>query len=148
MRRCVLFPQASGQQILEQERVSDARGPLRGHGARRSTDVGCLVGVGSLREGPRCQAVCWAGHGAAFIAEAPSGSGSPAPGCWRALICWSLPLPPCEMSRSTSGEPCPPGLPARRLWWGRAGDFWHLRGGEVSCVPGRSVWWHFWTRTS
>ncbi|ERF56914.1 hypothetical protein H641_04891, partial [Cutibacterium granulosum DSM 20700] len=49
MWRCVLFLQTSGQQILEQERVSDARGSLRGHGARRSTDAGCSCWRGPLQ---------------------------------------------------------------------------------------------------
>lgn len=100
MWRCVLFPQTSGQQILEQERVSDARGS-RGHGARRSTDAGCSCWRDPCRQRSRCQAMCGDGHLAAFIAEALSGSGSPAPRRWGACSL-GIPLPPRGMSRSTN----------------------------------------------
>lgn len=62
---------------------------------------GVLVGVDPCRQRSRCQAMCWAGRLAAFIAEALSGSGSPAPRRWGACSL-GFPLPPRGMSRSTN----------------------------------------------
>ena len=76
---------------------------------------GVLVGVDPCRQRSRCQAMCWAGRLAAFIAEALSGSGSPAPRRWGACSL-GFPLPPRGMSRSTSGGPCPLGFPTKSLW--------------------------------
>ena len=79
---------------------------------------GVLVGVDPCRQRSRCQAMCWAGRLAAFIAQALSGPGSPAPRRWGAC---SLGIPPAttrneQVDQSTSGGPCPLGFPTKSLW--------------------------------
>ena len=113
MWRCVLFPQTSGQQILEQERVSDARGSLRGHGARRSTDAGCSCWRGPLQAEVTVpgDVLGWTPGG--VHRRGPVGIGKPGAEALGSFARWDFPLPPRGMSRSTSGGPCPPRYPPR-----------------------------------
>ena len=101
MWRCVLFPQTSGQQILEQERVSDARGSLRGHGARRSTDVGCSCWRGPLQAEVTVpgDVLGWTPGG--VHRRGPVGIGKPGSGALGSLLV-GVSLPPRGMSRSTN----------------------------------------------
>ena len=52
-------------------------GPCGATGPDGQPMPGVLVGVDPCRQRSRCQAMCWAGRLAAFIAEALSGPGSP-----------------------------------------------------------------------
>ena len=93
-------------------------GPCGATGPDGQPMPGVLVGVDPCRQRSRCQAMCWAGRLAAFIAQALSGPGSPAPRRWGAC---SLGFPPAttrneQVDQSTSGRPCPLGFPTKSLW--------------------------------
>lgn len=136
MWRCVLFLQTSGQQILEQERVSDARGSLRGHGARRSTDAGCSRWRGPLQAEVTVpgDVLGWTPGG--VHRRGPVGIGKPGAEALGSFARWDFPLPPRGMSRSTSGGPCPPRYPPRACGEVEWAIFDASGGGGVSCVRG------------
>ena len=66
-------------------------GPCGATGPDGQPMPGVLVGVDPCRQRSRCQAMCGDGHLAVFIAEALSGSGSPAPRRWGALPAGTFP---------------------------------------------------------
>ena len=102
-------------------------GPCGATGPDGQPMPGVLVGVDPCRQRSRCQAMCWAGRLAAFIAEALSGSGSPASRRWGAC---SLGIPPAttrneqvDQWRALSAGVSHQEPVVRRVGWRRVGDF-------------------------